>query len=121
MSSAKVNGELSLSGRYFTEVQVPQPQHIYGVCKWGAEQALSAIAKASNMELVVIRPPLVYGLEVGGNAQSLIRLSRSGIPLPLKRVNNRRSMISMDNLVDFTVFCCNHPGAAGETFLISDG
>lgn len=121
MSSAKVNGELSLSGRPFTEDQVPQPQDIYGVCKWEAEQALSAIAKASNMELVVIRPPLVYGPEVGGNMQSLVRLSRFGIPLPLKRVNNRRSMIGIDNLVDFTLLCCNHPGAAGETFLVSDG
>lgn len=121
MSSAKVHGELSLNTRPFTEAHVPTPQDIYGISKWEAEQGLWAIARATNMELVVIRPPLVYGPSVGGNMQSLIRLSRSGIPLPLKHVKNRRSMIGIDNLVDFILLCCNHPYAAGETFLISDG
>lgn len=121
MSSAKVHGELSLNSRPFTEAHVPSPQDIYGISKWEAEQALWAIARTTNMELVVIRPPLVYGPSVGGNMQSLIRLSRSGIPLPLKHVKNRRSMIGIDNLVDFILLCCNHPYAAGETFLISDG
>lgn len=121
ISSAKVNGELSIAGKPFTEAQAPTPQDVYGICKWEAEQSLSAIAEAANMEFVVIRPPLVYGPGVRGNMQSLLRLSKSGIPLPLRFVKNRRSMIGIDNLVDFILLCCNHPYAAGETFLISDG
>ena len=121
VSSVKVNGETSLEGRPFTEQDIPAPVEPYGVSKWEAEQRLLEIAAATLMELVIVRSPLVYGCGVRGNMQSLERMVRLGLPLPLGGIRNQRSMVSLTNLVDFLLLCCIHPGAAHETFLASDG
>ncbi len=124
MSSIKVNGERTSLDCPFTPNDIPMPEDAYGVSKWEAEQALQTIAQASDMELVVIRPPLVYGPGVKGNFSRLIQWVRVGIPMPLGAVNNKRSMVALDNLVALTTLCANlaeSPKAAGEVFLVSDG
>jgi nucleoside-diphosphate-sugar epimerase len=124
MSSIKVNGERTSLDCPFTPNDIPMPEDAYGVSKWEAEQALQTIAQASDMELVVIRPPLVYGPGVKGNFSRLIQWVRGGIPMPLGAVNNKRSMVALDNLVALTTLCANlaeSPRAAGEVFLVSDG
>lgn len=124
MSSIKVNGERTSLDCPFTPSDAPAPEDAYGVSKWEAEQALQSIAQASEMELVVIRPPLVYGPGVKGNFSKLIQWVKAGIPMPLGTVHNKRSMVALDNLVAFTVLCANlpeSPKAAGEVFLVSDG
>ena len=105
----------------FSEKDVPCPQDAYAVSKWEAEQLLAGISSATGMETVIIRPPLVYGPNVRANFLRLLRWVNKGIPLPLGMVNNRRSLVSLDNLVDFLITCIEHPAAAGETFLVSDG
>jgi nucleoside-diphosphate-sugar epimerase len=117
LSSVKVNGE---SGRY-TEADPPAPEDAYGISKHEAEAALRAIAKDTGMDVVIIRPPLVYGPGVRANFLALMRAVSRGIPLPLGAVNNRRSLVALGNLVDFIVTCIEHPAAANETFLLSDG
>lgn len=121
LSSVKVNGELTMPGRPFTADDTPAPQDAYGISKLEAEQGLRQIAEASGMELVVIRPPLVYGAGVRANFRSLLRAVGRGLPLPLGSVDNRRSLVGLDNLVDFIVTCIEHPAAANQTFLVSDG
>lgn len=124
MSSIKVNGERTSLDCPFTPGDAPAPEDAYGVSKWEAEQALQSIAQASKMELVVIRPPLVYGPGVKGNFSMLIEWVKAGIPMPLGTVHNKRSMVALDNLVAFTVLCANiaeSPRAAGQVFLVSDG
>jgi nucleoside-diphosphate-sugar epimerase len=124
MSSIKVNGERTSLDCPFTPSDSPAPEDAYGVSKWEAEQALQSIAQASKMELVVIRPPLVYGPGVKGNFSRLIEWVKAGIPMPLGAVPNKRSMVALDNLVAFTVLCANFaesPRAAGQVFLVSDG
>ena len=117
LSSVKVNGE---SGRY-SEGDSPSPQDAYAISKHEAELGLRAIADQSRIEIVIVRPPLVYGHGVKANFQSLIRTVRRGIPLPLGAIQNRRSLVALDNLVDFLVTCITHPAAANQTFLVSDG
>jgi nucleoside-diphosphate-sugar epimerase len=97
------------------------PEDAYGLSKWEAEQGLWEIASRTGMELVLVRPPLVYGQGVKGNFARLLDLVRSGVPLPLAAVNNRRSFIGLDNLVDLLIRCVDHPKAAGQTLLVSDG
>lgn len=124
MSSIKVNGERTSLDCPFTPNDMPMPEDAYGVSKWEAEQALQSIAQTSQMELVVIRPPLVYGPGVKGNFSRLIQWVRAGIPMPLGAVHNKRSMVALENLVLFTALCANFaesPKAAGEVFLVSDG
>jgi len=122
ISSVKVNGESTLKGRPFTADDVPRPDDPYGVSKYEAEQLLHQIAADTGMEVVIIRPPLVYGAGVKGNFASLSRWITSGIPIPLAAVtDNRRSFVALDNLVDLIVTCLNHPAAANQTFLVSDG
>lgn len=104
-----------------TEATAPDPHSPYGVSKLEAERALAAIAARTGMELVVIRPPLVYGPGVGGNVRSLLRLVDRGIPLPLGGLDNRRSLIGVGNLADAIARCAEHPAAAGQTFLVQDG
>jgi UDP-glucose 4-epimerase len=120
VSSIKVNGEAT-HGQPFSERDPPAPQDPYGVSKREAEQALQQIATETGLEVAIIRPPLVYGPNVGGNFLRMLRLIDSGIPLPLAAVRNRRSLVSIWNLCDFLQRCATHPGAAGQTFLISDG
>lgn len=121
LSSVKVNGEYSLVGQPFTEESVVAPSDSYGVSKLEAESALRAIAQETGMELVIIRPPLVYGPGVRANFAALLRAVQAGWPLPLGKINNQRSLVGLDNLVSFIETCAVHPSAAGQTFLVSDG
>lgn len=121
ISSVKVNGEYTLPGQAFTEADAPNPQDAYGISKHEAEQGLRQLAANTGMDVVIIRPPLVYGPGVKANFASLMRAAQRGWPLPLGAVDNRRSLVALDNLVDFIVTCVNHPQAANQTFLVSDG
>jgi UDP-glucose 4-epimerase len=117
VSSIKVNGEAGT----FRETDPPAPLDAYGVSKLEAERGLAGIAKSTGLEVVVVRPPLVYGPGVKANFRALMRAVRRGIPLPFAAIDNRRSLVARDNLVDFLLTCATHPAAAGETFLVSDG
>jgi nucleoside-diphosphate-sugar epimerase len=119
LSSIKVNGE-STNKNAFTESDPLQPDDDYAKTKYEAEKILNTIAKNTSMEVVIIRPPLIYGKGVKANFKNLIKLSISGLPLPLGSINNKRSLIYIENLIDFIVLCMHHPKAANETFLISD-
>lgn len=121
ISSIKVLGESTTPGNPFRHDTPPAPQDHYGQSKWAAEQGLWRIAAETGLEVVVIRPPLVYGQGVGANFAALIRLVRSGWPLPLGLVNNRRSMVGLRNLVDLITRCTTDPQAVGQTLLVSDG
>ncbi len=122
LSSIKVNGEFTQEGRPFTSDDAPSPEDPYGVSKHEAEQLLRQIATETGMEVVIIRPPLVYGPDVKANFESMMRWLARGVPLPLAAVTqNRRSLVALDNLVDLIVTCLNHPAAANQTFLVSDG
>jgi UDP-glucose 4-epimerase len=117
LSSVKVNGERG----FFRESDVENPQDAYAVSKYEAEQGLRRIAAETGMAVTIIRPPLVYGPGVKANFQALVRAVRRGIPLPLASIDNRRSLVAIDNLVDLIVTCIDSPAAANETFLVSDG
>ena len=122
LSSVKVNGEFTEAGRPFTVDDVPDPVEPYGISKHEAEQLLCEITSETNMELVIIRSPLVYGFGVKANFKSMMHWLSRGIPLPLAAVTqNRRSLVALDNLVDLIVTCLNHPAAANQTFMVSDG
>jgi nucleoside-diphosphate-sugar epimerase len=121
ISSVKVNGESSQSGSAFTEADGAAPQDAYGQSKHEAELGLRQIAANTGMEVVIIRPPLVYGPGVKANFAALMRAVQRGWPLPLGAVHNQRSLVALDNLVDFIVTCITHPQAANQTFLVSDG
>jgi UDP-4-keto-D-QuiNAc 4-reductase len=121
LSTIKVNGEeTSLDNPFFPEM-VPTPLTPYGQSKLEAEEVLMEIARRTSMEVVIVRPPLVYGPHVKGNLLTLLRCLHNGIPLPFERVSNLRSMIGLDNLVDIISTCVTHPKAAGQVFLVSDG
>ena len=117
LSSIKVNGEAT-TVRPFTENDTPQPEDAYGISKWEAELALRAAA--ASMETVVLRPPLLYGPGVKGNFLRLMRAIERGVPLPLGSIHNRRSVLSLGNLVDAMIVCLDHPAAAGQTYLLAD-
>ena len=122
VSSVKVNGESTAPGRPFRHDDRPQPLDPYGVSKREAEDGLREIAASSGMEIVIVRPPLVYGPGVRANFAAMVRAVRRGLPLPLGSVtHNRRSLVALDNLVDLLVTCIDHPAAAHQTFLVSDG
>jgi nucleoside-diphosphate-sugar epimerase len=121
ISSVKVYGERTLPGQAFTEADAAIPQDFYGQSKYEAEQGLLKISAETGMELVIIRPPLVYGPGVKANFAALMHAVRRGLPLPLGSVHNQRSLVALDNLVDFIVSCICHPQAANQTFLVSDG
>lgn len=121
ISSIKVNGEWTEAGKPFTPKDSHIPTDPYGISKYEAEQGLTAIATETGMEVVIIRPPLIYGQGVKGNFASMIRWVQKGVPLPLGAVHNQRSLVALDNLVSFIDLCCTHPKAANETFLIADG
>ncbi|MFJ5285025.1 UDP-glucose 4-epimerase family protein [Pseudomonas sp. NPDC088429] len=121
ISSIKVNGERTISHKPFRFDDPPAPQDPYGISKWEAEQALSQIALETGMELVVIRPPLVYGPRVKGNFLSMMSWLNKRVSLPLGCISNRRSLVSLANLVDLIITCIDHPAAAGNAFLVSDG
>ena len=119
LSSIKVNGESTL--RPFTETDPPSPEDAYGISKWEAERGLTQIARASAMQYVILRSPLVYGPGVRGNFLSLMLAVARGVPLPLAAIDNRRSLLYVGNLVDAIRVCLSHPAAAEQLFLVSDG
>ena len=121
MSSVKVNGESTTIDSPFTSQDIPNPQDPYGRSKTQAEQTLWDVASTSGLEGVVIRPPLVYGPGVRANFASLIGIVNRGIPLPLGSIHNKRSFVSVDNLIDCIETTLQTPNAGGQTFLVSDG
>lgn len=121
LSSIKVNGEQTSLGAAFTAHDAPNPQDAYAISKCDAEIALRGVAADTGMQLVIVRPPLVYGPGVRANFAALLRAVARGVPLPLGAVRNRRSLIALPNLVDFVVSCLIHPAAANQTFVVSDG
>jgi nucleoside-diphosphate-sugar epimerase len=128
LSSIKVNGE-STDGLPHPfgarndegELDAPAPEDPYGVSKWEAEQALWAVSEQTALDVVIVRPPLVYGPGVKGNLLRLLRWVARGVPLPLGAVQNQRSLVGLDNLLDLLSRCIDHPAAVGQTLLVSDG
>jgi nucleoside-diphosphate-sugar epimerase len=121
LSSVKVHGESTHRGRPFFAIDALAPEDPYSVSKAEAETGLTGIARETGMELIIVRPPLVYGPGVGGNFLSMMRWLQRGLPLPLGAIDNRRSLVALGNLVDLLVTCLHHPAAAGRSFLVSDG
>ncbi|MEM8594209.1 MAG: NAD-dependent epimerase/dehydratase family protein [Pseudomonadota bacterium] len=120
ISSIKVNGERTHDVP-FSAGDTPRPCDVYAQSKYDAECALTSALQDSDMELVIVRPPLVYGSGVKANLQQLIHAVTRGIPLPLGRAHKRRSLVGLDNLCDFIRVCATHPNAANNVFLVSDG
>jgi nucleoside-diphosphate-sugar epimerase len=120
MSSVKVNGEETASGQPFTLHDPPAPLDAYGKSKWEAEQRLIDFTRQKGIELVIIRSPLIYGPQVKGNFAALAKLVDLGIPLPLAKIKNKRSLIGINNLVDLISTCIDHPNAANQVFFASD-
>jgi len=121
VSSIKVNGEATSPGQPFTADDVPAPLDPYGVSKLEAEEGLRQLEAQTCIEVVIVRPPLVYGPGVKANFASMMRWLACGVPLPLGAIHNVRSMVALGNLVDLLVTCLKHPASAGQTFLVSDG
>ncbi|MFG3502811.1 UDP-glucose 4-epimerase family protein [Pseudomonas sp. NPDC047963] len=121
ISSIKVNGETTENRRAFSASDEPAPEDAYGLSKLEAEQDLRQLAAESSMEVVIIRPPLVYGPGVKGNFASMLKLVEKGLPLPLGAVHNTRSLVGIDNLVDLIIRCIAHPAAANRVLLAGDG
>ncbi|SEA14343.1 UDP-glucose 4-epimerase family protein [Acidovorax soli] len=121
ISSVKVNGESTQPDHPFRADDVSAPLDAYGISKMEAEQGLREIASQTGMEVVIIRPPLVYGPGVKANFAAMMRWLKRGVPLPLGAIHNQRSLVALDNLVDLILTCLTHPAAANQTFLVSDG
>jgi nucleoside-diphosphate-sugar epimerase len=121
ISSIKVNGEGTVPGTAYTADDVPAPVDPYGISKMEAEQELRKLAAETAMEVVIIRPVLVYGPGVKANFLNMMRWLDKGIPLPFGAIYNTRSLVALDNLVDLVLTCIDHPAAANQTFLVSDG
>lgn len=120
ISTVKVLGEKTKNGQAFKNNDSLNPQDPYSISKAEAEVGLKAIGEAYDMEIVIIRPPLVYGKGVKGNFANLLKLARFPIPLPFGSIHNKRSLVSIENLVDLIIVCLNHPKAKNQTFLVSD-
>jgi nucleoside-diphosphate-sugar epimerase len=116
-----VNGKLTNELPPFTETDIPNPHNAYTDSKWQAEQALQRIAQQTGLQVVIVRPPLVYGPTTQGNFPRLLAAIDKGIPLPLKGANNLRSLVYVGNLVDALIACATHPAAPGQTYLVRDG
>lgn len=121
VSSIKVNGEEAAGERKYSEFDEPSPRDPYGCSKWEAEQELRQISAETGLEVVFVRPPLVYGVGVKGNFAQMLKALFKGIPLPLASIINKRSFIYVENLVDALITCVTHPAAAGQIYLVSDG
>lgn len=121
LSSIKANGEATAMGNKFEAGDLPAPEDAYGVSKMEAEQGLMKLSAETGLEVVIIRPPLVYGAGVKGNFANMIKLVDKGVPLPLGAVHNKRSLVGIDNLVDLIIRCIDHPAAANQVFLAGDG
>ena len=128
LSSVKVNGEgfnenvtkKNNEFFFFNQEDTPNPQGEYAISKLKTEKVLWEISAKKNLEVVIVRLPLVYGKDVKGNIARLIKIIKSGIPLPFSMIKNQRSIIGIDNLIDFLMLCIDHPDASGKTFLVSD-
>jgi nucleoside-diphosphate-sugar epimerase len=120
LSSIKVNGEHTDGGEPFSETDVPEPKDAYGLAKWEAERGLNAVTESSDLVVTIIRPPLVYGPDVKANFKALLNLSVRGLPLPLASINNKRSIISVDNLASFLIYCCGNKKTFNQTFMVAD-
>ena len=121
ISSVKVNGENTPFGQPFTADDLPRPTDPYGVSKLEAERLLLQLGKSTGMEIVIVRPVLVYGPGVRANFYQMMDWLKKGVPLPLKALDNQRSLVAIDNLADMIATCLIHPAAANQTFLVSDG
>ncbi len=125
VSSIKAMGETTAPDRPFHPADMPCPEDSYGRAKLATERALASVAAETGLELLLLRPPLVYGPGVGGNFRALLRLARSGLPLPFAGLDNHRSLIARDNLIDLIAACCAHPSVApagrGTILLVRDG
>lgn len=121
ISSIKVNGEKTRPGQRFTADDKPAPEDAYGISKHDAEKDLMQLAKNTGLELVIIRPPLVYGPAAKGNFAKMLSLLKMGVPLPLGAIHNQRSFVALDNLVDLIITCIDHPAAVNQVFLAGDG
>lgn len=119
LSSIGVNGNANIHP--FSEIDSPAPTGLYANSKWEAEQGLWSIQRDTGMQVVILRPPLVYGPNAPGNFGSLVRWINKGVPLPLGAIHNKRSLVALDNLVDLIVTCVEHPAAANQVFLVGDG
>ncbi|MEB3842302.1 UDP-glucose 4-epimerase family protein [Pseudomonas guariconensis] len=120
ISSIKVNGESTDNRLPYTADETPSPVDPYGISKLEAERALQDIAAETGMEVVIIRPVLIYGAGVSANFESMMVWLRKKIPLPLGSIRNKRSIVAVDNLIDLIRVCLAHPEAANEVFLVSD-
>ena len=121
MSSIKVNGESTSENMPFSETDIPNPQDYYAISKYEAELGLLKIAEESNMEVVIVRPPLIYGEGVKGYFRTILKLIKLKIPIPLGSFNkNKRSFIYLENLLNFIAVLIDHPKAGNQVFLCSD-
>lgn len=121
VSSIKVNGETTDGRKPFTADEAPAPLDPYGISKREAEDGLRQLAAQTGLEVVIVRPVLVYGPGVKANFRSMMNWLSKGVPLPFGAIHNKRSLVALDNLVDLLVTCIDHPAAANQTFLASDG
>ena len=120
ISTAKVFGEISFSGKPFNLSSAIAPEDEYASSKWGAEKALLQIAQKTDLEVVIIRPAIVFGPKVSGNFLRLLKISSKPIPLPIKGVKNKRSFLGISNLLDLIEICVNQKSLGGEIFLAAD-
>jgi nucleoside-diphosphate-sugar epimerase len=124
LSSIGVNGAYTAPGKFFSEMDQPKPHNFYALSKLEAEHGLLQIAAQTGLEVVIIRPPLVYGPGAPGNFASLLRWVQRGLPLPLGAVHNQRSFVALDNLVSLVLLCADRarsPQAANQVFVVADG
>lgn len=121
LSSIKVNGEMSEKGRPFSADDIPHPQDSYGISKFEAETGLLKLAAETGLEVIIIRPPLIYGPGVQANFRSMMKWVYRGVPLPFGVTDNLRSLVAIDNLIGLIVVCLNHESAKNQVLLISDG
>jgi nucleoside-diphosphate-sugar epimerase len=121
VSSIKVNGEATCDGQRFSETDMSAPQDPYGISKWEAEQALQRVSAQTGLEVVIVRPPLVYGPGVKGNFAQMMNIVAKRIPLPFACIHNLRSLVYVGNLADALITCSTHAAAAGQTYLVCDG
>jgi len=121
ISSIKVNGESTLPGLPYTAEDSPAPVDVYGISKRETEDQLRQLADVTGLEVVIIRPPLVYGAGVKANFQTMMRWLDRRVPLPLGAIDNRRSFVALENLIDLIIKCIHHPAAVNQVFLVSDG
>lgn len=120
VSTIGVHG-VKTEGKGFSEYDTPNPRNEYSLSKWQAEQELKKLAQETGLEVVVVRPPLVYGPGVKANFLMLLAVVRRGLPLPLASIHNRRDMVYVGNLSDAIRLCLTHPAAVGRTFVVADG